>query len=166
MVAENDKIVTAAHESATISLPSDREIRLIRWFNAPRQMVFEAWTKPEHVKHWWDPAGTPLAACAIDLRPNGEFRFVNSAPQGTGHAFTGTYREVIPPARLVFATPAPGGGESIGTLAFEEREGRTALTLTMAAPSKEARDALLKMRIDSGTARTLDNLSKYLGKRS
>jgi uncharacterized protein YndB with AHSA1/START domain len=148
--------------SATITLPSDREIRLVRTFDAPRRLVFEAWTKPEHVKYWWDPSGTPLAACEIDLRPGGSFRFVNSTPQGLGYAFAGTYREVIPPARLVFGSSAPGGGDSLGTLEFEERAGKTTLTLTMTASSKKARDAMLEMRIDAGTARTLDNLGSYL----
>ena len=152
----------SANEGATISLPSDREIRLVRVFNAPRHLVFEAWTNPEHVKHWWDPSGRELAICEIDLRPGGVFRFVNSTPQGPGHVFTGTYREITPPSRLVFGSPAPGESDSFGTLEFEERAGRTTLTLTMTAPSKQARDAMLERRIDAGTARTLDNLGEYL----
>jgi uncharacterized protein YndB with AHSA1/START domain len=151
--------------TATITLPSDREIRLVRVFNAPRPLVFEAWIKPEHVKHWWDPSGRPLAACEIDLRPGGSFRFVNSTPHGPGHVFTGTYREIIPPARLVFGSPAPGGTDSLGTLEFEEGAGTTTLILTMTAPSKRARDAMLEMRIDAGTAQTLNNLTEYLAKK-
>jgi uncharacterized protein YndB with AHSA1/START domain len=153
-------------QGATITLPSDREIRLVRVFNAPRRLVFEAWTSSEHVRHWWDPSGSPLAICDIDLRPGGTFRFVNSAAQGAGHAFIGTYREIIPPGRLVFTSPAPGGGDTLGTLEFEERAGRTTLILTMTAPTKGARDAMLEMRIDAGTARTLANLGEYLAKKS
>lgn len=161
MAAGNDTRGLFAAEGATITLPSDREIRIVRTFKAPRQTVFETWVRPEHVRHWWDPAGTTLAACEIDLRPGGTFRFVNSRPNGAGHAFTGIYREIAPPARLVFSIPAPGGGESTAALAFEEHQGRTILTLIMTAPSKEARDLMLKMRIDAGTAQTLENLSKY-----
>jgi uncharacterized protein YndB with AHSA1/START domain len=65
-------------------------------------VVFEAWTKAEHVAHWWDPSGLPLAVCEIDLRPNGAFRCVNRGPKGEGHSFTGIYREIAAPERLVF----------------------------------------------------------------
>lgn len=166
MAAESANAGLPVNRSATITLPSDREIRLVRVFDAPRPLVFEAWTQPEHVKHWWDPSGRPLATCEIDLRPGGAFRFVNSTPQGPGYAFTGTYREITPPRRLVFESPAPGGADSLGTLEFEERAGQTTLTLTMTAPSKKARDAMLEMRIDAGTARTLDNLREYLANKS
>ncbi len=165
MAAKSASTGLSFNASATITLPSDREIRLVRVFNAPRHLVFEAWTKPEHVKHWWDPTGRPLATCEIDLRPGGSFRFINSAPQGAGHVFTGTYREITPPVRLVFGSSDPGGADSFGTLEFEERAGQTILTLTMTAPSKEARDAMLEMRIDAGTARTLDNLHEYVAKK-
>jgi uncharacterized protein YndB with AHSA1/START domain len=166
MAAENASTGLPVNMSAAITLPSDREIRLVRQFHAPRHLVFEAWTQPEHVKHWWDPSGRPLATCEIDLRPGGTFRFVNSTPQGPGHAFTGTYREITQPSRLVFASPAPGGVETLGTLEFEERAGHTTLTLTMTAPSRKARDAMLEMRIDAGTSRTLDNLRQYLAEKS
>jgi uncharacterized protein YndB with AHSA1/START domain len=165
MASESASPELSVNEGATITLPSDREIRLVRIFNAPRQLVFEAWTQPEHVKHWWDPSGRPLAICEIDLRPGGAFRFVNSTPQGPGHAFTGTYREITPPGRLVFGSPITGEADCVGTLTFEERAGQTTLTLTMTAPSRKARDAMLEMRIDAGTARTLDNLREYLAKK-
>jgi uncharacterized protein YndB with AHSA1/START domain len=166
VAAENASTGLPVNKSATITLPSDREIRLVRVFDAPRRLVFEAWTNPEHVRHWWDPSGRPLATCEIDLRPGGAFRFVNSTPQGPGHAFTGTYLEIKPPGRLAFSSPTPGGADTLGTLEFEERAGQTTLTLTMTAPSKEARDAMLEMRIDAGTARTLDNLREYLARKS
>ena len=82
MTAKSASPEISVNKGATITLPSDREIRLVRLFNAPRHLVFEAWTKPEHVKHWWDPCGRPLAICEIDLRPRGTFRFVNSTPEG------------------------------------------------------------------------------------
>ena len=156
--------VTRRIEGAKVTLPSDREILITRLFSAPREVVFDAWTKAEHVANWWDPAGIPLAVSEIDLRPGGAFRFVHRAPRGVGPAFTGTYREIVPPARLVFTTPAPAGGESVGTLLFEARDGQTLLTMTIASASKEARDALLEMHVDAGTVRTLDNLDAYLGR--
>jgi uncharacterized protein YndB with AHSA1/START domain len=144
-------------------MPSDREIVITRAFDAPRTVVFDAWTKVEHVAQWWDPNRVPLAVCEIDLRPSGAFRFVNQGPDGVKHPFTGIYREIAPPTRLTFTTRSPSGGESVGTLVFSEHEGRTTLTMTIACQSMADRDALLEMRIDVGTTRTLDNLDEYLG---
>jgi len=145
-------------------MPSEREIVITRVFDAPRMVVFDAWTMAEHVAHWWDPNRAPLAVCEIDLRPSGAFRFVNQGPDGLRYPFTGTYREIAPPARLVFTTRSPSGAESVGTLVFSEHEGKTMLTMTIECASMADRDALLKMRVDIGTARTLDNLDEYLGR--
>src|SRR4051812_13042023 len=106
-------------QPSAVTLPSDREIVITRSFDAPRALVFEAWTRPEHVAQWWDPSGAPLAACEIDLRPNGAFRFVNQSQGGVEHQFSGTYSEVSAPARIVFRTPPSGfGSGSTGTLEF------------------------------------------------
>jgi uncharacterized protein YndB with AHSA1/START domain len=149
--------------TAKATTPSDREIVITRMFNAPRTLVFEAWTRPEHVARWWDPGGEPLSSCEIDLRPNGVFRFVNRGPDGVEHPFTGTYHEISAPERLVFTTRvSPSGNESVGTLVFTEHQGTTTLTMTIACKSKADRDAMLAMRIDAGTVRTLDNLAEYL----
>ena len=151
--------------SATVTTPSDRDIVITRTFDAPRTVVFEAWTKAEHVARWWDPSGAPLSVCDIDLRPTGAFRFVNRGPDGAEHSFAGIYREISAPARLVFTTRvSPSGAESVGTLIFGEHSGKTTLTMTIACSSKADRDALLKMRMDVGTMRTLDNLAAYLQK--
>jgi len=155
---------TDDYSSAQVTLPSDREILIIRAFAAPREVLFEAWTKPEHLAHWWDPSSERLASCDIDLRPNGTFRFV---PRGAMPPFIGTYREIVPPERLVFSTVvAPSGEESIGTLLFEERDGGTILRLTIACASQADRDALLEMRIDAGTLQTLENLNEYVARLS
>ena len=157
-----ERAVSEADERrvAHVTLPSDREILIIRAFDAPRDVLFEAWTKPEHLTQWWDPSGERLASCEVDLRPNGAFRFV---PAGAKPPFTGTYRDIVPPERLVFSTVvASSGAESIGTLHFDERNGRTTLTLTIACASKADRDALLAMRIDAGTLQTLENLSEFV----
>ena len=150
------------HAGARVELPTDREIVITRAFDAPRALVFEMWTRPEHVAHWWDPSGAPLAACEIDLRPGGAFRFVHGGTGRSGHAFAGVYREIEPPSRLVFSTPSPSGATSIGTLAFSAVGASTLLTMTIACASRADRDALLAMRVDAGTARTLDNLDRYL----
>ena len=146
--------------AVTIATPGDRQIVVTRIFDAPRTVVFEAWTKPEHVANWWDPSGVPLAVCEIDLRPNGAFRWVNRAPDGgEGHSFSGTYREIVPPEKLVFSG-ASGGGNA--RLLFSEDGKKTKLTMTIECANREERDALLQMRVDAGTARTLENLAAYL----
>jgi len=149
-------------EKFTVTLPNAREIELTRIFNATRAAVFEAWTKAEHVKHWWDPSGAPLSVCEIDLRPNGAFRWVNSA-HGGEHAFMGIYREIIPPERLVFTVKIfPSRPDPLTTLVFSEEGSKTTVTMRIECNSMEDRDALLQMRIDVGTSRTLENLAEYL----
>ena len=165
MLERSGKETTAMENTrrAKITPPSEREIVIERVFDAPRTLVFEAWTKAEHVTHWWDPSGAPLAVCEIDLRPNGAFRFVNSGPEGAKYPFAGFYREITPPSRLVIGGPSPiSNGESICTLVFSERDGQRTLTMTFKCQSKADRDALLQMRVDEGTTLTLDNLDEYL----
>ena len=146
--------------AVTITTPGERQIVVTRLFDAPRGLVFEAWTKAEHVTHWWDPSGRPLAVCEIDLRPNGAFRFVNRAPDGgEGYSFGGIYREIAPPGKLVFGSPSSSG---VSTLVFTEQGEKTKLTMTIECATKQERAALLQMRVDAGTARTLDNLAAYL----
>jgi uncharacterized protein YndB with AHSA1/START domain len=148
---------------AKITTPTDREIVITRIFEAPRAVVFEAWTKAKHVAHWWDPSGIPLAVCEIDLRPNGAFRWVHGGSDGEGYAFTGTYREISAPEKLVFTVRmSPSGTDPTATLVFIEEADKTKLTITMECSSKEDRDALLQMRVDVGTAQTLENLAAYL----
>jgi uncharacterized protein YndB with AHSA1/START domain len=101
--------------STTTKVVVDRDansIILTRTFSAPRERVFEAWTRPEHVAQWWDPAGERLTECVIDLRPGGVFKFVN---KGSADAppFGGVYREIAPPEQLVFeAMGAVGESDS------------------------------------------------------
>ncbi len=148
--------------SANVTLPSDCAIVITRTFAAARADVFDAWTTPARIADWWDPRGLPLAACEVDLRPGGAFRFV---PQGstTARAFSGQYREIVGPERLVFVTPGPSpGAHTVGTLVFDEHDGVTTLTITMAAASRADRDALLRHRVDLGTIQTLEHLAAHL----
>ena len=134
-----------------------RTILLTRTFAAPRAQVFDAWTRPEHVACWWDPAGARLTECEIDLRPGGAFRFVN---QGSPHAppFSGIYREIAPPERLVFEAMG-----AIGTVVLKDVGSKTLLTVTIACGSAAQLDQLVKMGVDVGTSQTLDNLVLYVG---
>jgi uncharacterized protein YndB with AHSA1/START domain len=146
--------------------PAKPTLVMTQTFDAPRIDVFEAWTTPEQVALWWDPTGAKLAVCEIDLRPGGAFRWINQGETGAEHPFTGTYREIVPPERLVFEVwTSPASPPQLGTLVFTEGEGGTTLTMTIECQSVAQRDAMLAMRIDAGTARTLQNLAAHLDRR-
>jgi uncharacterized protein YndB with AHSA1/START domain len=130
-------------------------IRLTRDFDAPRAEIFEAWTKPEHVARWWDPAGEPLTACEIDLRPGGSFKFVTK--HRPDMPFAGTYREVAPPIRLIFEALG-----ATGRVTLREAPGKTHMAVEIECRSAEHLDQYLKMGVDVGTAQTLDNLVAYM----
>ena len=130
-------------------------ITLMRRIKGTPARLFTAWTTPAQVALWWDPEGTPLADCEIDLRVGGKLRFVNA---GSGHAFEGTFRVIEPPHRLAF--DAMG---TRGELTFVADGTHTLMTLVMTCGSAEHLEQFLKMGIAEGTARTLDNLAVYVG---
>jgi uncharacterized protein YndB with AHSA1/START domain len=130
-------------------------IKLEREFAASPTQVFQAWTQPEHVKCWWDPAGDPLAACEIDLRPGGSFKFVSKGRPEM--PFTGTYREIVPGQRLVF--DALG---AIGRVLLRQVAGKTHMLVEIQCRSEQHLDEYLKMGVDVGTSQTLNNLVAYM----
>jgi uncharacterized protein YndB with AHSA1/START domain len=145
-----------------VTTPSDCEIVLTRLFDAPRQLVFDAMTKPEHVRRWWGCISDKhsVTVCEIDLRPGGAWRFVHRGPEGEYPAFYGVYREIVAPDRLVYTEifePFPDG-ESVVTQVLTEELGKTRLTLTALYPSKEVRDMVLKTGMESGAAISYDRL--------
>jgi uncharacterized protein YndB with AHSA1/START domain len=150
--------------ATTFTTPSDREIVMTRVFDAPRRLVFEAWTNPEHLPHWMlGPGGWTMPVCEIDLRPGGAWHFVWRRADGTEMAMRGVYREIVPPERLV-STESWGGDwpETLNTLILSEEDGRTTLTNTALYPSKEARDAALKTGMKDGVTQSYDRLAEYL----
>ena len=152
---------TANSQSFQVTTPSDREIRLTRLFNAPRHLVFEAMTKPEHVRQWWGQLGDgySVPVCEIDLRPGGAWRFVNRHPKGEA-AFHGEYREIVPPGRLVFTEifePFPDT-VSVVTAEFTEEEGKARLTVTVSYPSLQVRDLVLGSGMAKGAGTSYDRL--------
>jgi uncharacterized protein YndB with AHSA1/START domain len=144
-----------ADETTIKSEPGSRHIILTRIVRAPRAQVYEAWTRPERVTQWWDPAGKPLAACVIDLRPGGAFRFVNDRREGP-ETFAGIYRELTPPERIVFDSNG-----LIGTIVFNPDGEQTQLVVTIECASETERDQFLRMGVAVGTAHTLANLAGY-----
>jgi uncharacterized protein YndB with AHSA1/START domain len=155
---------TAANsDTFTVSTPSDREIRMTRLFNAPRHLVFEAMSKPEHIKRWWGclDDGYSVPVCEVDLRPGGRWRYVNRHPKGDAE-FYGVYRELDPPARMVFTeiyAPFPDA-ESVVTVDLADENGKTRMTLTAMYPSLEVRDMVLKSGMERGAALSYDRLEE------
>jgi uncharacterized protein YndB with AHSA1/START domain len=151
-------------EDLTITTPSDREVAMTRTFDAPRKLVFDAWTNPEHVPHWMlGPAGWTMPVCEIDLRPGGAWHFVWRKADGAEMAMTGVYREVTPPERLVSTEKwGPEWPETVNTLTLTEQDGKTTLTNTILYPSKDARDAALKTGMQDGATQSFERLDAYL----
>jgi len=155
----------ANSRSFEVSTPSDCEIRLTRLFDAPRELVFEALTRPEHVREWWGRLGEgySVPVCEIDLRPGGAWRFVNRHPGGEA-AFHGEYREIAPPSRLVFTEifeDFPGEGSLVTTVLTEEG-GMTRLTATVAYPSTSVRDMVLETGMSRGAGISYDRLEELV----
>ncbi len=154
--------IVANSDTFQVTTPSDREIRLTRLFDAPRQLVFDAMTKPEHVKRWWGCLDDKhsVSVCEIDLRPGGAWRFVGRGPTGDYPAFYGVYREIVPPELLVyteFFEPYPDG-ESVVTQVLTEENGKTRLTVTALYQSLEVRDMVVKTGMETGAALSYDRL--------
>jgi uncharacterized protein YndB with AHSA1/START domain len=147
-----------------VATPTDREIVVTRVFDAPRRLVFEAWTNPRHLPRWMlGPEGWTMPVCEIDLRPGGAWHFVWRRSDGTEMEMRGVYREITPPERLV-STESWGGDwpETLNTLILSEEGGKTTSTVTILYPSKEARDAALKTGMKEGMSQSFDRLNEYL----
>jgi uncharacterized protein YndB with AHSA1/START domain len=150
--------------TTTYATPSDREVVMTRVVDAPRRLVWDAWTNPEHVPHWMTgPSGWTMPVCEIDLRPGGGWHMVWRRSDGTEMGMRGSYREVTPPERLV-STESWGGEwpETINTLTLSEKDGKTTITQTILYPSKEARDAALGTGMKDGMDQSFDRLDEYL----
>jgi uncharacterized protein YndB with AHSA1/START domain len=153
---------TAANsDTFKVTTPSDEEIRMTRLFDAPRRLVFEAMTKPEHVKQWWGRLGEgySVPVCEIDLRPGGAWRFVNRHPKGEA-AFHGEYREVTPPSRLVFTEIFEDFPDSVSvvTAEFADEGGKTRFTATVRYPSADVRNMVLASGMARGAGISYDRL--------
>jgi uncharacterized protein YndB with AHSA1/START domain len=149
----------------TVTTPSDREIRITRSFAAPRQLVFDAHTKPELLKRWLlGPPGWTMPVCKVDLRVGGKYRYEWLGPKGQKLAVGGVHREIVAPERLVASQIYDDdwtGGETLVTLLFAEKDGVTTLTQTVLYASKEGRDGALKTGMTTGMEagyRLLDEL--------
>jgi len=153
-------------KTLTLTTRGDREIVMTRVFDAPRTLVFDAWTKPELLKRWLHgPEGWLLPVCEIDLRVGGSFRYLWRHTNGNEMGMRGVYREIVAPERIVatekFDEPWYPG-EAVGTIVFQERDGQTTLTQTLLYESRAARDGVLKSPMEGGVAQSYNRLAELL----
>jgi len=150
----------------TLTTPSDREIVMTREFDAPRELVFEAHSKCEHLEKWWGPRKYTLAVCEMDFRPGGAYRLVHRGPDGVEeHGFRGEYREIVPPERIVWTFEWEGmpGHVSVDTLTLEDLGGgKTKLTAHSLFDSVEDRDGMLQSGMEEGASETWDRLAELV----
>ena len=147
-----------------LTFPSDREIVFTRAFDAPRALIWEAWTDPKHVANWYGCSVMTLAVCEIDLRVGGAYRFVMRGPDGMDYPMSGVYREIAKPERLVYTERFNDdpNKESLITFTLEERAGRTTMRSTAVYSSAAAVQAVLKMGMEQGAAQSLDRLEEIV----
>lgn len=159
--------MTTSTGALRITTAGDREIVMTRAFNAPRRLVFDAFTKPELVRRWLlGPPGWTMPVCEIDLRVGGKYRYVWRREQdGSEMGMGGVFREIVAPERIVSTErfdQAWYPGESVGTVVFLEQGGTTTVTQTMRYESRAARDAVLKSNMEKGVAASYDRLAELL----
>jgi len=154
------------NSSLEITLPSDREILMTRIFDAPRDLVFEAMTKAEHVQRWRGPCRMTMEVCEMDFRVGGTWRYVLRAPDGKNAEFTGVYHEIVKPERLVctgrYVEPRFGNPQWQTTLTLEDVGGKTKMRSRILHPSKEQRDGHINAGMESGAAETFDRLNEIV----
>lgn len=146
----------------TVTLPSDLEVKMVRVIDAPRDLVFEAHSTCEHLKHWWG-RGNPLD-CEVDFRVGGAYRFVEHAPDGEQYAFRGEYKEIDAPRRLSYTFEFEGmpGHVCVDTLDFTEEDGKTTITALTRFDTKEDRDGMVSQGMSEGAEQSYQALEKYL----
>jgi uncharacterized protein YndB with AHSA1/START domain len=147
-----------------VTTPSPREIVLTRVFDAPRDLVFEALTRPELLRRWFGPHGWNVVVCDIDFRVGGAWRYVLEGPEGRTMGMGGEYREIAPDEYRTVHTEAMDDypGESVVTMVLTEQDGRTTLTGTVLYDSQETRDAVVASGMEHGAAETYDRLADLL----
>jgi len=149
-----------------VTLPSDEQILITREFDAPRHLVFKAWTTPELVRRWWAGRRGEVTDVEIDLRVGGHWRYVMNATGGQEVAFHGTYREIVPDERIITTeiyegAPEPSDDEApVNVIDFEDSGGRTTLRVLVQCPNKEIRDLIIDSGMEGGMQESMDLLEE------
>lgn len=151
-------------QSDTTIEVQDLEVTMTRMFDAPRELVFRAYTDPALVPRWWGPRDMKTTVEELDVRPGGVYRFVHEAPDGSEYRFRGEYREVVPPERLVntFEFEGMPGHIIVDAATFEDVDGKTRLTVVSQFASVEDRDGMLATGMEEGGKETWDRLADLL----
>lgn len=146
---------------------TDRRVTLTRSFDAPRELVFHAWTDPEHVSKWWGPHGFTIPVCELDVRPGGEIRIHMQGPDGTVYPMLGEYLEILEPERLVFKTTALDAEgahlfEGLNVVTFAEENGRTTMTVEARVTRSTPEAAPYLEGMEIGWTQQMERLSQYV----
>ncbi len=154
--------VTGTSGTATVTLPTDEQILITREFDAPRHLVYKAWTTPELVKRWWTAKRGEATVVEIDLRVGGAWRYVMVVDGGFEVAFHGEFREIVPNERIVSTEvyEAMPEAEALNTATFTEVDGRTVLTILVEHANKQDRDAHINSGMEDGMQDALDLLEQ------
>lgn len=155
-------------QTATVTLPTDEQILITREFDAPKHLVYKAWTTPELVKRWWTAKRGEATVAEIDLRVGGRWRYAMVTDDGVEVGFHGEYREIVPNERIVsteFFEGVPEGvseedATTLNTATFSEKDGRTTVTILVQAPNKVTRDAIIDSGMEAGMQDALDLLEE------
>jgi len=148
--------------TAKVTLPTDEQILITREFDAPKHLVYRAWTTPELVERWWHANRGEVKSIDIDLRVGGSWRYVMETPDGFEVAFHGEYRELVPDERIVSTEVYEGfpDGEAVDTLTLSEEDGRTTLSILVQHSSKEHRDGHIESGMEDGMQDAFDLLEQ------
>jgi uncharacterized protein YndB with AHSA1/START domain len=148
--------------TAKVTLPTDEQILITREFDAPRHLVYRAWTTPELVKRWWSGRQGEVTIAEIDLRVGGMWRYVLIANEGFEVGFHGEYREIVPDERIVSTEVYEGmpEGEALNTITFTEEDGRTTMSILVQHSCKEHRDAHINSGMEAGMQKSMDLLEQ------
>jgi uncharacterized protein YndB with AHSA1/START domain len=154
--------------TAKVTLPADDQILITREFDAPRHLVYRAYTEPDLIRRWWAGRRGEVTSVEVDLRVGGRWRYVMTASGGFEVAFHGEFREIVPDERLAYTEVYEGpGGElppgvepPLNTATFAESDGRTTLALLTECPSKELRDAIIDSGMETGLQEQMDVLEE------
>src|SRR3970282_872322 len=160
--------MTMSYPKTTVTAPGDRELVIQRVFDAPRELVFRAYTDPEALVRWWGPREWTTEVRSMDVRPGGRWHYVMRGPGGEEAWGIATYREVVPPERLVYTDAfSDAEGSTVPpemeiTVIFEDQGGKTLLSSTTLFASTEERQQVIEMGVVEGMGQTLDRLDEYL----
>jgi uncharacterized protein YndB with AHSA1/START domain len=154
--------------TAQMTLPTDEQILITREFDAPKHLVYKAWTTPELVKRWWSGKRGEVTSAEIDLRVGGRWRYVMTASGGFEVAFHGEFREIVPNERIVNtevyempdAEPLPAADEPVNVVTFTEVDGRTTLDVLVQTTSKQLRDMIIDSGMETGMQESMDALEE------